>query len=73
MGAHVDDLDAIVASIASSPEESLLMIPSVEFDAHAREIGGMIAKHRVIAMPPWKEYVKAGGLISSCRCRRTSV
>ena len=58
------NLEAIIASIPSSPEEGLLMLPSVEFDARAREIGGMIAKHRVIAMLPWKEYVEAGGLIS---------
>jgi len=62
--AHVDDLEAIIAGIASSPEESLLVRPSVQFDARAREIGGMIAKHRVVAMLPWKEYVEAGGLMS---------
>lgn len=61
---HVDDLEAIMAGIASSPEESLLVRPSVRFDARAREIGDMIAKHRVIAMLPWKEYVEAGGLMS---------
>jgi putative ABC transport system substrate-binding protein len=62
--ADVDDLEAIIANIASSPEDSLVMLPSVEFDVRAREIGGLIAKHRVIAMLPWKEYVEAGGLMS---------
>jgi putative ABC transport system substrate-binding protein len=61
---HFDDLEAIIESIETSPEQSLLMIPSVEFDAHAREIGAMIARHRAIAMLPWKEYVEAGGLMS---------
>jgi putative ABC transport system substrate-binding protein len=62
--AHVDALEAIIASIGSSSGESLLMVPSVMFDTRAREIGKMLVKHRAIAMLPWKEYVVAGGLMS---------
>jgi putative ABC transport system substrate-binding protein len=62
--ANVDDLGAIISSIAASPEDGLLVMPSVKFDARAREIGGMVAKHRVVAMLPWKEYVEGGGLMS---------
>lgn len=61
---HVNDLEAIIESIGSSHEQSLLLMPSVRFDARAREIGRMIARHRVIALMPWKEYVEAGGLMS---------
>lgn len=61
---NVDDIEAIIASIDSKPEESLYILPSVEFDAKAEEIGGIISKHKVIAMLPWKEYVEAGGLMS---------
>ena len=61
---EVNELEMIIGRTSSSPQESLLMIPSVRFDKHAREIGAMIAKQRVIAMLPWKEYVESGGLMS---------
>lgn len=61
---HGDDLEAIIESIVFSPELSLLLVPSVRFDSRAREIGTMLARHRAIAMLPWKEYVEAGGLMS---------
>jgi len=61
---HFDDVEAIISTVASSQEEGLLILPSVQFDAQARQIGSMIAKHKVIAMLPWKEYVEAGGLMS---------
>lgn len=62
--AQFDDVEATIASIGSSPEVGLYIHPSVHFDARAREIGAMLAKHRIIAMTPWKEYVEAGGLVS---------
>ena len=62
--ARVDDLEAVIASVPSSPEDGVFVWPSPVFDARASDIGTMIARHRVIAMLPWKSYVEAGGLMS---------
>ena len=59
-----EEVEAVIEGIGASPEVSLYIHPSVHFDSRAREIGDLLAKHRVIAMTPWKEYVEAGGLVS---------
>lgn len=62
--ATVADLKVVVASVPSSLEDGVFVWPSPVFDGRAREIGGALAKHRIVAAVPWKSYVEGGGLIS---------
>ena len=59
-----DDVEATIAGISAASGESLLVNPSVMIDGRAREIGNLTAKHGVVALLPWKEYVEGGGLMS---------
>lgn len=62
--ARVEDVESELEKLHPSAEEGLMIRASPVFDARPTEIGQLTAKHQIITMLPWKQYVHAGGLIS---------
>jgi len=61
---RVDDVEFAFAKVREAALTGLLVPPAPILDAQAMEVGRLAAKHRLIAMMSWKEFVQGGGLVS---------
>jgi putative ABC transport system substrate-binding protein len=60
----IERVEEVKAAFAKLREQAVLLSPSPIFDSRAEEIGRLAVEHRLIAMVPWKEYVRSGGLVA---------
>jgi len=59
-----DDIELAFSRLVDDRAQGLIVLPSALFDAHRTQIVSLAAKHRLPAMYPDSQYVKAGGLMS---------
>ena len=59
-----DDIDAVIASIATQPHGGMVVLPDAFNAANQATIRGSLERHRLPHIVPWLPFVSAGGLMS---------
>jgi putative tryptophan/tyrosine transport system substrate-binding protein len=58
------DIERTIVDLGNSSRSGLVFLPDAFTYARRNEIAQLIAKHRIPAIYPWRDFVTAGGLIS---------
>jgi len=59
-----NDFESAFAAVLSGRAEALIVLPDAFFNRHRTRIVDFAQRHRLPAMYPDPEYVRAGGLMS---------